>query len=69
LLYLIEGINTNVQVSCEAEDLNPEQQTGCEEPINCLVYFLNIMAAAGNLHQVFCPELASISQSIPNVCL
>jgi hypothetical protein len=50
-----------------AEDLNPKEQVCCEELINCLVHFLNIMATAGNLCKVLCPELACIFQSIPNV--
>ena len=62
-------MNTDIKPPHDDEDLNPKEQACCEEFINCLIYLLNIMAVAGNLHKVLCPELACISQSIPNVLL
>jgi hypothetical protein len=62
-------MNTNSEVPHQAEDLNPIQQVGHEELINCLTHFLNSITAARNLHQVPCPKLAGISQSISNVGL
>ena len=66
---IIDGIDSNIKVFHQAEGLNPIWQFCCEEVVNCLVNSPNITAVARNLQQVSCPELTSISQSIPNVCL
>jgi hypothetical protein len=42
LLDIIEGIDTNVKIPHNTEGLNPEQETGGEELVNCLMYFPNI---------------------------
>ena len=67
LLYVIEGMNTNVRTSSEAEDLDPKKQIRSEEFINRDAHFLGITAAAGDLHKVFCPESASVFQCVPDV--
>ena len=67
MLYIIESINTAIKVSHEAEGLNPEQKMCCEELVNCLIYFLNTRTATRNLYKMLCPEVAGISQYIPNL--
>jgi len=52
LLHIVEGINTDIKVSCEAEDLNPKQQVHCEELINCFPYFLNPWTTAWDTHEM-----------------
>ena len=66
-LNTIEGIDTNIKVFHEAEDLNPKQQVYCKEFVNHIPYFLNIWATAWDVYEVICPELACISQCIPNI--
>src|SRR5882757_499749 len=60
-------MNTNVQVFQETEGLNPEQEVGCEEFVNCLVHVLNTRTTASSSHKVVCPEAAGILQCTPNV--
>ena len=67
LFYIIDGINSNIKVSCEAEDLYPEQQIGGEKLVDFLMYFINIVPAAGSPCKVFCPELTGILQCLSNV--
>jgi len=69
LLYILEGVYTNVKDSHEAEDLNPMQKIGWEELINRFVDLLNPIATVGNFCKVLCPELACICQCIPNLHL
>ena len=57
LLYIVKGINTDINTFHEAEDLNPKQQLGCEELINCSPYFINIFAAPWDAYEVICPKL------------
>ena len=60
LLDIIDRMDTGIKIPHDDENLNPEQQVCCKEPINCLSYLLSIRATTGTLHKVFCPELASI---------
>ena len=60
LVYILEGINSNVKVLQEAKDLNPKQEGCCEKFIDCLVYLLKAGAINRGLHKVACPEFASI---------
>ena len=55
LSYIIDSINTNIKVPCEAKDLCPEQQVYGKELVDFPMYFINITTAPGSPYKVFCP--------------
>ena len=69
LLNIIHGIYPNPKVPCESKDLNPIQQIGCEELLDCFLYLPNVGTATRDPQEVLCPELACIFQAITNVVL
>ena len=68
-LDIIDGMDTDIKVPHDGEDLNPEWQMCCEELVDRLVYFPRIRATTRDLHKMFCPELTGILQSISNTLL
>ena len=60
-------MNTSLEVSSEAEDLDPKQETGFKELVDRLVDFLDTKATAGSPRKVTRPEAARIPQPISNV--
>ena len=63
----MEGINTRVQVFREDKDLDPKQQTSCEELVNQFLHLLDMRTVARNLREVFRPESARVLQCVSNV--
>ena len=66
LFDVIDGINTSIKIPHHNKDFNPKEQVCCKELIDGLLDLLSIVVIVGGFDKVFCPELTSIPQSIPN---
>ena len=62
-------MNTNVKLPHKTKDLNPKQQTGCKECVDCLLHFPNTWVTAWDSNQMLCPEATCIFQCISNMVL